>query len=240
MHCCPVDISIINKLTSIAIRTDEEIEESIPGNISVKEKNIMRNFMKRQVKIATNILSNPYTMHPINNAFKNIDFGANEMGILHATADDHMHSFESGFAMYLAQAAYQPISPSNATIFESVIATTLRASRSSVRDQFPQGKYSKGFSNLTLLTASEKIGMLFYLFIGLHNPVARNIFKITHEKQVEKYFEFPEHIVGSGTIKKNSGQTEYPLWPQLYFHDYDKDELPYNKDENTIEFFLII
>jgi hypothetical protein len=45
-------------------------------------------------------------MHAHRNAFDGIDYGANEHGILVATAKDHLHSCESGIMLNLVEVAY--------------------------------------------------------------------------------------------------------------------------------------
>ncbi len=45
-------------------------------------------------------------MHPLRNAFDSVPFSANKHGILIATTEDHLHAFESGVMLNLADVAY--------------------------------------------------------------------------------------------------------------------------------------
>ena len=77
---------------------------------------------------------------------------------------------------------------------ESIVLRQIRGVRSSVRSDFPRSPYSKGMSNMTLLTADEKVGMNFTMLLALHNDDAKAIMETAFERQQTKYmtFHFPK------------------------------------------------
>jgi hypothetical protein len=60
-------------------------------------------------------------MHPLRNAFDSVPFGANKHGILVATTEDHLHAYESGIVLNLAEVAYGGLTQAESKVFEQII-----------------------------------------------------------------------------------------------------------------------
>ena len=125
-------------------------------------------------------------MYPISNAWSQISFGANVNGIYHASLDDPMHYSSSGMFQYLAEVAFKGLSPSEAKKIEKFMREDSSA-RSSVRYDFPRGKFSSGFTNCMLLTANEKVGLMFALYQGLATKRIADVFQGSISRQQAKY-----------------------------------------------------
>jgi len=130
--------------------------------------------------IGKNIISNPkliasevYGCHQIRNAFDDIDFGNDGGGgIYGSTPTDMMHAFEEGIVPYILHVLFDPMSPKLLSEIDLYMDSILskESLRSSERECFPHINFTRGFTRLTLLTASEKIGALMALVIFIRTP----------------------------------------------------------------------
>ena len=136
-------------------------------------------------KVTNNILEKVYGMHPVVNAWSNISFGYNTNGIYRATLDDPMHYSSSGMFMYLAEVSFKGLLPSDAKKLETIMRKDF-SRRCSVRYDFPRGKFSNGFTNCTLLTSSEKVGLMFALYLCLGTKRVSSIFERSIARQQAK------------------------------------------------------
>jgi hypothetical protein len=133
-------------------------------------------FLHRRVKLARSILGRTYSMHPLRNAFDNVPFGANKHGILVATTEDHLHACELGKKLNLAEVAYGGLMPAESKVFEQIILSKVTTCRSSVLSEMPCGTPKKNFGNLTLCSHKEKVGIIYYLLLALHDRGGHRIF----------------------------------------------------------------
>lgn len=142
---------------------------------------------KRRAKFAKEVLEKCYSMYAIENAWSTICFGTNEGGIYSATLDDPMHYCDSGSFKYLAEVAFLSMQKVESGKMENFIQGRFRGNRSSVREDLPKGKYTTGFTRTTLLTAAEKVGLIFSLFITLGMEGADSIFSDVLVRMQRKY-----------------------------------------------------
>ncbi len=113
---------------------------------------------------------------PLRNAFDNVPFGANKHGILVATTEDHLHACELGKKLNLAEVAYGGLMPAESKVFEQIILSKVTTCRSSVLSEMPCGTPKKNFGNLTLCSHKEKVGIIYYLLLALHDRGGHRIF----------------------------------------------------------------
>jgi hypothetical protein len=110
-------IQVLNRLNDLVLMDMNDNENSGPmahiqqllpsGSTNQwKEKCLVVQHLCCVKRLSKNILGKVFLMHTHRNAFDGIDFGANEHGILVATAKDHLHSCESGIMLNLAEVAY--------------------------------------------------------------------------------------------------------------------------------------
>jgi hypothetical protein len=147
-------------------------------------------FIKRRSRLAREILGRTYTMHAIRNAFDNVRFGSNPNGICFATLDDALHFCNSGFFLYMGEVAYLGMQGKEREDFESLMLAQLRGVRCSVRGDYPRGRTSIGFTNMTLLTADEKFGMLFTMLLAVYNDAVKATMEKGAARQQTKYMTF--------------------------------------------------
>jgi hypothetical protein len=196
--CKPVSKQILDHLRDISF-------EDYPDSVSMttirtklpptKRGNGVRSgaatlFIKRRARLARDILSRTYTMHAIRNAFDLISFGTNSNKIFSATLDDPLHFCNSGLFEYMGKVGYLGMQLKEREYLESIILSQLRGVRSSVKNEFPRTRHSKGMSNMTLLPADEKVGMNFTMLLALHNDDAKVILEKAFQRQQTKYMTF--------------------------------------------------
>jgi hypothetical protein len=146
-------------------------------------------FLKNKVKIARALLYKMYSSYPVQNAFWLVDFGDNLFGVYRATMDDAMHFDELGKITYIAEAFLQPFSETDSDKLDALVEKVLSkyTLRSSATYHQPRLNYYLGFSRLTLLTASEQVGVLFACYVILHTEEGGDLAKTVMLKQQEKY-----------------------------------------------------
>jgi hypothetical protein len=146
-------------------------------------------FLKNKVKIARALLHKMYASYPVQNAFWLVDFGDNPLGVYRATVDDAMHFDELGKITYITEAFLQPFSDTDSDKLDALVEKVLSKSalRSSAGYHQPCLNYHRGFSRLTLLTASGYVGVLFACFVILHTEEGEDLAKTVMLKQQEKY-----------------------------------------------------
>jgi len=142
---------------------------------------------KIRSEVARDIIEKVFSTYPVHNAWSAISFGANKDGIHRATVDDPMHYNSSGLFSYLAEIAFGGLVGKDAEELEGYMREDFANARSSVRYDLPRGKFTAGFTNCTLLTASEKVGLMFSLYLSLGTQRVINIYQKNILRQQRKY-----------------------------------------------------
>src|SRR5687768_9359198 len=97
-----------------------------------------------------------------------------------------MHGFEEGIIPYILHILFDPMPVSMQSDIDLYMEFILSKSnlRSSERDFFPKENFTWGFTRLTLLTASEKVGALMALVLFLKIDQGKSILA----PRFQKYF----------------------------------------------------
>ena len=167
----------------------QEVEERREATLSAfhgEERHKMSKVLDLRSRVARDILGSVLTMYPIKNAWSNVSFGSNVNGIYRATLEDPMHYHASGLFSYLGEIAFKSLLPSEAKLVEQFLREDASA-RSSNRCNFPKGKFSSGFTNCTLLTASEKVGVMYTLYHSLGTKRVADIYHVSILQKQQKY-----------------------------------------------------
>jgi hypothetical protein len=72
-------------------------------------------------KLAKAILNKVFCLHPHQNSFDGVNFGANTHGVLVTTTDDHLHSCKAGVLLNLAKVANGGLTAAKLSKFEMII-----------------------------------------------------------------------------------------------------------------------
>jgi len=199
--CQRVNKENLLALTSLSRMTESEMKDIVrndiptpPASTLVKEKQRIQKKQlellahhQRRTKFARTTLEKVYSMYPIKNAWNDVCFGSNDNGIYRATLDDPMHYCDSGSFSYLTQVAFLSMTTKERQEMEDIIKQYFKDKRSSVRDDFPHGKFTAGFSRTTLLTAGEKIGLVFALNMALGTAEGSALYTKVITRLQQKY-----------------------------------------------------
>jgi hypothetical protein len=116
--------------------------------------------------------------HGINNAFHDLDFGAErERGVHYCTPVDCMHQTRLGLAKYILIGYFATMGQAGLWRTDRALTAIARLMRQSGRIRYPRSDFTKGFTNLKLMTAQEYIGGLFCLSLLFATQFGRTMFK---------------------------------------------------------------
>jgi hypothetical protein len=189
-----------SKLNEIAMK---ELNECLPGPAKTISDTLPRSttlekheykkaldFLNRRAKLARNILGRTYSMHPQRNAFDGVPFGQISMAYLWLQQKTTcMHVL--GVMLNLAEVAYGGLTQAESKVFEQIIRSKVTTCQSSVLSELPHGTTKKNFGNLTLCSHKEKVGIVYYLLLTLHDKRGCSIFEQAQTRQKTRYSTFP-------------------------------------------------
>jgi hypothetical protein len=128
-------------------------------------------------KICDIILHKVFGSHVVDNAYFGLDFGTNRNGIFRASLADIMHTIQEGLIPKFLKVFYGLMGDKQrAKIDELVQALFCEGhNRSSERNAYPRVSFTRGYTQLTMLSADERVGQLFVLAILLQTKLGRNV-----------------------------------------------------------------
>ena len=106
---------------------------------------------------------NDLSQHIFDNAFAHVWFGVNERGILGATPVDLMHAFLHGIVTCAIRIHLASFLDTEKDELDQLVDQMLFNVHSSERKNFPRIGFSRGLTNLTLITHDEWAGVVFTL-----------------------------------------------------------------------------
>jgi hypothetical protein len=127
----------------------------------------LRSLWTNRKVIADAILHRCLGSHALINAFDGIDFSYSSC-ISSPTVSDIMHSLESGIIKLITSVFLDPLPPSSQRLVDSIVHFLFGMhDRNSVSSLYPRLSFQKGFSTLTQLSSSERVGRIFVITILL-------------------------------------------------------------------------
>lgn len=257
-ECQPLNKDIVDRLTeavhqgedattrtAIVLASYPEPVAALPPRHPLRTETRNRrtsfhSFLKIRAITAREILEKSYGLYPVVNAWTKLSFGSNANGIYTAALDDPMHYDSAGQFMYLAHISFDGLLPSECKTIEKYLREDTD-SRCSVRYDFPRGKFTVGFTNCTLLTASEKVGLMYALYFSLGTQRVSDVFQIAILRQQNKYLDtdFCCQIIGqSGKPKPDESQLP-TVFDKYYFADRRREATAERtKSTNTAQYRL--
>ncbi len=190
--CQPISKKVLDSLCSIIWEYEDTekrnayLSNRLPAVHTKRLKQKVSSVMKLRSQIARDILEKVFSLYPVNNAWSKVSFGSNQNGIHTAAVDDPMHYNSSGLFSYLGKIAFGGLQPSEAETLEGFMREDFMV-RSSVRYDLPRGKFTSGFTNCTLLTSNEKVGIMYALYLSLDTPRVADIYRRSILRQQQKY-----------------------------------------------------
>lgn len=235
-YCKPIPKKVLDYLSAVVWQYEDVekrnayILEKLPPVHTKKSKKKLSSLMQQRSLIARDILEKVFTVYPVHNAWSSVSFGANLNGIHVATVDDPMHYNASGLFSYLGKIAFGGLLPSEAETLERYIREDFSV-RSSVRYDLPRGKFSPGFTNCTLLTSNEKVGIIYALYLSLGTPRVANLYQTSILRQQQKYLDLsvfatcPEATLPSEKVSCPQ-PTRIPNLEDQYFFKNPSNPMP--------------
>jgi len=101
--------------------------------------------------------------HMHNSAFCKVWFGQNMNGITSATPTDLMHAYCHRILVYVIKILLAPLNNQEKSLLDSISVDMFWNLKSNQRNEYPRYMFTKGITNLTLLTALEWVGVAFLL-----------------------------------------------------------------------------
>jgi hypothetical protein len=146
------------------------------GTLRTKSKYVTAS--KRRERTCNNVLRYALGSHTAINAFSRLDLASN-LGVYGHTLSDVMHLLEEGILKYLEFTLLAPLS--GTVLSETDLLVTelfgLEANRCSGSRSFPRLNFTRGFTRLTLLSSTERVGVLIVIVLLLRTKRGREIFR---------------------------------------------------------------
>jgi len=106
-----------------------------------------------------------FSHHLHDNAFADIWFGHNTLGLLEKMPHDLMHAFQHGVLHYVIEVLISPLNPSEKVQLDELVDSLIVPLKSSSRSSYPKCSFMNGITNLSLITADERVGVAFVLLL---------------------------------------------------------------------------
>ena len=128
-------------------------------------------------KIVKEILHKVFAQHTVDNAFFKVEWYDNPCGIFSARGADILHCLEEGLFSHLMIALLKPFTQSQCNELDRIAEELINQSRAAMRNLYPEVNLSKGFTNLTTLSADRRVGRLFLLMLIMETPAGQRLFE---------------------------------------------------------------
>ncbi len=115
------------------------------------------------------------SQHKCDLAFFGMDFGGCPFGVFSAQPPCILHALCEGLVNYLVQSFLDKLLPWQKSLIDAKVTPWLRGFRQSIREIYPTSNFTRGITSLKLVTADEKIGILFSLALLCSSNLGRKI-----------------------------------------------------------------
>jgi hypothetical protein len=184
---------VIHRLTRGALfskctgsdRADWNTFMRLQGTEAIKKKYVAAS--RRREKICTSILRFALRSHTAINAFSRLDM-ASDLGVYGHTLADVMHLLEEGIFKYLEFVLLVPLSDTVLAEIDKLVEELFgpEANRCAGSKEYPRFNFTRGFTRLTLLSSTERVGVLIVIVILLRTERGRKLFQPRFEVGFDK------------------------------------------------------
>ena len=112
------------------------------------------------------VMYDTWRTHRHVNAYREVWFGNQHGDICDAMPPDMMHAFLLGVVRYVCQIYAKSLTPTQKARLDDLVERVFASIRSGERKFFPRMNFTKGFTNMTLLTAHEWAGVVLVLLVA--------------------------------------------------------------------------
>jgi len=159
------------KLMGLRQWEDSDLDRPINDRVRVAELNPILEYLDGK------------SQHVVDNAFMAVWLGGNPLGILGACPTDLMHAFCLGFLKYCLKIFTRSLTPTERSEFDKLADEMLVPARSRERKNFPRMNFTKGWTNMTQVTADEWPGVAFTVaLIAISNKGSELVMRAAKRK----------------------------------------------------------
>jgi hypothetical protein len=148
-----------------------------------------------------------YSQHAVINAFQDMDFAGYERGIFGCTPHDLMHAFLEGVLKYCTRIFINGFTISQKADIDLLVDELFSQFRSSEKRNMPRVNFSKGMTNLTMITADEEVGMALTILILAQTKKGANIFSNRTLSMFCEKFDLDENESTNQSNNENTNQS---------------------------------
>jgi hypothetical protein len=128
-----------------------------------------------------------YSRHIHLNAFTNVHMGDNKRCLITgATPTDVMHAFLHGVVPYALRIFILPMTVSEKSTLDLLVDRLFSRFRSSEKKEYPRFNFTRGITDLTMVTADEWAGVAFALVLAMHTREGESLFNKVDERRRRK------------------------------------------------------
>ena len=178
---------------------------------------------KNKRKHACEVLQE-HSQHAVINSFDDVDFAGSKGGIFGATPHDLMHAFLEGILKYSTRLFINGFNTSLKAEIDLLVDEIFTDVRSSESKNMPRVNFTKGMTNLTMITADEEVGMALTLLIIGQTQKGKIIFDKRNNGTKEQILEDNE--------LPSTQQFIEVIEILLSFHSWYKSEKPIKWNES--------
>jgi hypothetical protein len=199
----------------------------------------------KQKKSATEAL-HKMSQHVVRSAFENLDFAGMPYGLFGCTPHDLMHAFLEGVLKYCIKVFIDPMPPIQKTKIDMLVDEIFGKHRSSEKRNMLRTNFTKGMTNLTMVTADEQAGIALTILIiaqmdkgvdvfdnrfdNVSNDTSKEHFDLHALEDNQDANDDPDLEYSSGCSYKDFVEIMECL---LAFHAWYKSEVPILWDEDA-------
>lgn len=127
-----------------------------------------------------------WSQHQVDNAFNGIEFADPVRGIFGATPVETMHAFRKGVIENVTFLVLDNVPPSKKAALDNLAIAFHKSHRQTHRKTFPSTDFSNGITNLTKISASERLGLVFLFVILFQYEEGWQIIQSCLDKRTKK------------------------------------------------------
>ena len=106
-----------------------------------------------------------WSQHQLNNVFDYVPLADPVRGIYGATPVETMHAFRKGMIEVVTFLVLDNVPPSKLAALDALAIRFHRSHRQTIRNTYPATDFSQGITNLTKISAAERLGLVFLFVI---------------------------------------------------------------------------
>ena len=123
-----------------------------------------------------------WSQHRLDNAFQHVEFGDPSRGIFGATPVETMHGYRKGMIEVVTFMVLENVPKSKKAVLDQLAVVFHKSHRQTHRKAFPATDFSNGITNLTKISAAERVGLVFLFVILVQYDVGWTIVSAALQK----------------------------------------------------------